>query len=176
MVRMTWRAAARRHPPRRKKEDGSPSFKLEYLSKANGLRLRGRAHDALSDVRATLRWRGSFASTTPSCLTLPWRTIRKTAWRQAPPASAHGAAFSACVGHVPGRAGLPGGDVAAGQLPTNKNELIAWTWRMTLPACHADVDDILACSPARQTCPGGRGAPAHHQEDHPPTTSWWWAM
>ena len=46
-----------------KKEDGSPSFKLEHLSKANGL-VHEAAHDALSDVRATMRWRGSFASTT----------------------------------------------------------------------------------------------------------------
>eukprot|EP01041_Mallomonas_annulata_P019835 gene19835-39350_t len=37
-----------------KKEDGvTPSFKLEHLSKANGL-LHEAAHDALSDVRATI--------------------------------------------------------------------------------------------------------------------------
>ncbi len=35
------------------KEDGSPSFKLEDLSKANGLD-HASAHDALSDVRATI--------------------------------------------------------------------------------------------------------------------------
>ncbi|MEG0558089.1 MAG: exodeoxyribonuclease I, partial [Comamonas sp.] len=35
------------------KEDGSPSFKLEDLARANGL-LHEQAHDALSDVRATI--------------------------------------------------------------------------------------------------------------------------
>jgi exodeoxyribonuclease-1 len=35
------------------KEDGSPSFKLEELTKANGID-HGRAHDALSDVIATI--------------------------------------------------------------------------------------------------------------------------
>jgi exodeoxyribonuclease-1 len=35
------------------KEDGSPSFKLEHLTKANGL-AHEAAHDALSDVRATI--------------------------------------------------------------------------------------------------------------------------
>lgn len=35
------------------KEDGTPSFKLEDLSRANGL-LHERAHDALSDVYATI--------------------------------------------------------------------------------------------------------------------------
>ncbi|MCU4674497.1 exodeoxyribonuclease I [Catenovulum sp. 2E275] len=35
------------------KEDGSPSFKLEDLSKANGL-AHENAHDAVSDVRATI--------------------------------------------------------------------------------------------------------------------------
>jgi exodeoxyribonuclease-1 len=34
-------------------EDGRPSFKLEHLSKANGL-VHEAAHDALSDVRATI--------------------------------------------------------------------------------------------------------------------------
>ena len=36
-----------------KKEDGKPSFKLEDLARANGL-LHEAAHDALSDVRATI--------------------------------------------------------------------------------------------------------------------------
>lgn len=35
------------------KEDGTPSFKLEDLARANGL-LHEQAHDALSDVRATI--------------------------------------------------------------------------------------------------------------------------
>ncbi|OPH14487.1 exonuclease I, partial [Azospirillum brasilense] len=35
-----------------RKEDGSPSLKLEHLSRANGL-VHEAAHDALSDVRAT---------------------------------------------------------------------------------------------------------------------------
>ena len=37
--------------PRR--EDGAPSFKLEHLAAANGLEQQ-RAHDAVSDVRATI--------------------------------------------------------------------------------------------------------------------------
>jgi exodeoxyribonuclease-1 len=36
-----------------KRDDGSPSFKLELLTKANGLE-HGNAHDALSDVYATI--------------------------------------------------------------------------------------------------------------------------
>ncbi len=52
MVRCTWalRPEGIEWPSR---EDGRPSFKLEHLSAANGL-LHETAHDALSDVRATI--------------------------------------------------------------------------------------------------------------------------
>ncbi len=36
------------------KEDGSPSFKLEDLTQANGIEHGAQAHDALADVRATI--------------------------------------------------------------------------------------------------------------------------
>ena len=37
----------------RRHDDGKPSFKLEHLARANGL-VHEAAHDALSDVRATI--------------------------------------------------------------------------------------------------------------------------
>jgi len=61
-----------------RKADGRPSFKLEDLARANGLQHEA-AHDALSDVRATDRaGPARFASTSPSCSTLPLGCTGKT--------------------------------------------------------------------------------------------------
>jgi exodeoxyribonuclease-1 len=46
------------------REDGAPSFKLEHLASANGTR-EGDAHEALSDVRATLGLARRFRASQP---------------------------------------------------------------------------------------------------------------
>jgi exodeoxyribonuclease-1 len=76
------------------------------------------------------RWRACCASTTPSCSTFALALHKKervAAELRLPTDVQNAAAVSARVGHVPGGARLPGGDVAARQrIPTNKNEIIAW--------------------------------------------------
>ena len=63
------------------KEDGKPSFKLEHLSKANGL-LHEAAHDALSDVRATIALARLIREKNPKLFDFAWRCTRRTAWRR----------------------------------------------------------------------------------------------
>jgi exodeoxyribonuclease-1 len=99
------------------KEDGKPSFKLEDLA-ANGL-VHEAAHDALSDVRATIALARLIRQHQPKlfdfCLALHKRTAWPTKWactwhRPAP-------ALPARIGHVPGGTRLSGAGLAAGHAP-----------------------------------------------------------
>jgi hypothetical protein len=102
-----------------RKAEGKPSFKLTDLTAANGL-VHEAAHDALSDVRATI------------ALARLIRTAQPQAVRLLPGPAQEGPRLprslgcrprhrrrgrSACLGHVPRRARLPGDDVAAGHAP-----------------------------------------------------------
>jgi exodeoxyribonuclease-1 len=106
------------------KEDGSPSFKLEHLSKANGL-LHEAAHDALSDVRATIGVARLIRNANPRlfdfCLSLHKkdRVSTEIGWPVARP-------FLHISGMFPADRGCIALMWPLGVHPTNKNELIAW--------------------------------------------------
>ncbi len=106
--------------------DGRPSFKLEHLAAANGL-LHEVAHDALSDVRATIALARLVRERQPRlwefCLKLRkkeavWQEIGPLADSRRPLLHVSGMypAERGCIGLVWPLAGHPG----------NKNELIVW--------------------------------------------------
>ncbi|HEU4459160.1 MAG TPA: exodeoxyribonuclease I [Methylibium sp.] len=109
-----------------KREDGHPSFKLEHLSAANGL-VHTAAHDALSDVRATIALARRIRQAQPRlwdfCLRL--RSKHEVA---AEFAAAERAATPLL--HVSGMYGAERGALALvwplAPHPTNKNEVIVW--------------------------------------------------
>jgi exodeoxyribonuclease-1 len=106
------------------REDGSPSFRLEHLSKANGL-LHEAAHDALSDVRATIGLARTIRNAQPRlfdfCLALHKkdRVTTEIGWPVARP-------FLHISGMFPSDRGCIALMWPLGVHPTNKNELIAW--------------------------------------------------
>ena len=123
-------------------DDGLPSFRLEKLSAANGL-LHEAAHDALSDVRATLALARLLRQAKPKlfdfCLSLRKkdRVAQElglpTTLRQAQPFL-----------HVSGMFGAARGNMALmwplAMHPSNKNELLAWD----LAADPAELADLKA--------------------------------
>ncbi len=103
-------------------EDGRPSFKLEHLSAANGL-AHEAAHDALSDVRATIALARLIRQRQPRLWEFCLRLRQKQAvWAE--------------IGtqrpflHLSGMYGVERGGLAVvyplAPHPTNKNELIVW--------------------------------------------------
>ena len=80
-----------------KHEDGRPSFKLEHLTKANGL-AHEAAHDALSDVRATIAMARLISNASRACGTSACACARKTRWC----ARWASATLPACFRHVRG--------------------------------------------------------------------------
>jgi exodeoxyribonuclease I len=103
-------------------EDGKPSFKLEHLTAANGL-AHAAAHDALSDVRATIALARLIKSQQPRL----WEFCLKLR-------SKHEVVREIGVGkpflHVSGMYGTERGCIAPvwplAPHPTNRNELIVW--------------------------------------------------
>ena len=110
------------------KEDGKPSFKLENLARANGL-LHEAAHDALSDVRATIALarliRGAQPRLFEFCLGLH-KKDRVAAELSLPTSPQNAKPFL----HVSGMFAPERGCLAImwplASHPTNKNELLAW--------------------------------------------------
>lgn len=112
-------------------EDGKPSFRLEHLSAANGL-AHEAAHDALSDVRATIALARLLKQAQPKLweFALQLRSKQRVAevlgW---PTSSAQAQPFL----HVSGMIGVEHGCLAImqplAQHPSNKNEVIAWDLR-----------------------------------------------
>ncbi|GAA5175186.1 exodeoxyribonuclease I [Niveibacterium umoris] len=105
-------------------EDGRPSFKLEHLTAANGL-AHEAAHDALSDVRATIALARLIRGLQPRL----WEFCLKLRKKDAVLAEidlAHPRPFL----HVSGMFGPERGCIAVvwplGPHPTNKNEIIVW--------------------------------------------------
>ena len=104
-------------------EDGRPSFKLEHLSKANGL-VHEAAHDAVSDVRATIALARLIRNAQPRlfdfCLALRKKDRVVAEIGDAPRP----------LLHISGMYGVERGCMAVvwplGGHPTNKNELIVW--------------------------------------------------
>lgn len=103
-------------------EDGRPSFKLEHLSAANGL-AHEAAHDALSDVRATVALARLIRSRQPKLWDFCLKLRRKEAVIDE-------LGVGRPVLHVSGMYGVERGGLALvwplAPHPTNKNEVIVW--------------------------------------------------
>ncbi|MGH6648172.1 exodeoxyribonuclease I [Aquabacterium sp.] len=105
-----------------KHDDGRPSFKLEHLTKANGL-AHEAAHDALSDVRATIALARLIQQKQPRLFDFCLKLRKKDA-------------VLAEIGvgrpflHISGHYGVERGGLAIvwplAPHPSNKNELIVW--------------------------------------------------
>ena len=103
-------------------EDGRPSFKLEHLSAANGL-LHDAAHDALSDVRATIALARLIKQRQPRLWDFCLQLRKKDAvWEQI--------GSQRPFVHLSGMYPIERGSLAVvwplGPHPTNRNELIVW--------------------------------------------------
>ena len=110
------------------KEDGTHSFKLEDLTRANGL-AHEAAHDALSDVRATIALARLVRQHQPKLFDFALALHKKdrvAAELHLPATAAHARPFL----HVSGMFGAERGCLAVmwplASHPTNKNEIIAW--------------------------------------------------
>ena len=111
-----------------KKEDGSPSFKLEDLARANGL-LHDAAHDALSDVRATIALARLVRDHQPKLFDFAFGLHRKdkVAAELGLPSTAQTAKpFLHVSGMFPADRGCLAVMWPLAQHPSNKNEILAW--------------------------------------------------
>ena len=107
-------------------DDGRPSFKLEHLTAANGL-AHAAAHDALSDVRATIALARLIKARQPKLWDFCLRLRRKDAVQQEMDnAQRAGQPFL----HISGMYGTERGCMALvwplAPHPKNKNEVIVW--------------------------------------------------
>ncbi|MDH5541214.1 MAG: exodeoxyribonuclease I, partial [Rhizobacter sp.] len=107
-------------------EPGRPSFKLEHLTQANGL-AHEAAHDALSDVRATIALARLIKQRQPKLWDFCLRLRKKDAvLSEMALAQEQGLPFL----HVSGRYGVEHGCIAIvwplSPHPVNKNEVIVW--------------------------------------------------
>ena len=106
--------------------DGRPSFKLEHLTRANGL-AHESAHDALSDVRATIALARLVKLRQPRLWDFCLRLRKKDAvLQEMEKAQRHGRPFL----HISGMYGVERGCMALvwplAPHPTNKSEVIVW--------------------------------------------------
>ena len=110
------------------KEDGSPSFKLEDLARANGL-AHDQAHDALSDVRATIALARLIRDRQPKLFEFAFglRKKDKVLHEMGLPAEQIDARpFLHVSGMIPPQRGCIAVMWPLAQHPTNKNEMICW--------------------------------------------------
>jgi exodeoxyribonuclease I len=106
--------------------DGRVSFKLEHLTQANGL-AHAAAHDALSDVRATIALARLLRSQQPRLFDFCLKLRRKEAvWQEIGPLGAGGRPCLHISGMYPAERGCLGLVWPLASHPTNKNELIVW--------------------------------------------------
>jgi exodeoxyribonuclease-1 len=111
-----------------KKEDGSQSFKLEDLARANGL-LHEAAHDALSDVRATIALARLIRTRQPKLFDFALGLHKKdrVAGELGLPAMRETARpFLHVSGMFPAERGCLAVMWPLASHPSNKNELLAW--------------------------------------------------
>ncbi|ABM37245.1 exodeoxyribonuclease I [Polaromonas naphthalenivorans] len=110
------------------KEDGKPSFKLEDLARANGL-LHETAHDALSDVRATIALARLVRTAQPRlfdfCLGLH-KKARVSAELGLPATARMARPFLHVSGMFPAERGCLAVMFPLATHPANKNEVLAW--------------------------------------------------
>jgi exodeoxyribonuclease-1 len=110
------------------KEDGSPSFKLEDLARANGL-LHEQAHDALSDVRATIALARLIREKQPRLFDFAFGLHKKDgALREMglPATQEHARPFLHVTGMISPARGCLAVMWPLATHPTNKNEVICW--------------------------------------------------
>ena len=127
VVRMTYalRPAGIQWP---RNETGQPSFKLENLSKANGL-LHEAAHDALSDVRATIGLARLIRQHNPKLFDFALSLHKKDrviAEMKLPASLDEARPFLHVSGMFPADRGCLAVMIPLVQHPTNKNEVLAW--------------------------------------------------
>ena len=111
--------------------DGKPSFKLEHLSAANGL-VHEAAHDALSDVHATIALARLLRAKQPRLFefALSLRRKDRVAAELGLPATQQTAQpFLHVSGMVPAERGCLALMWPLASHPTNRNELLAWDLR-----------------------------------------------
>lgn len=111
-----------------KKPDGRPSFKLEHLTHANGL-AHESAHDALSDVRATIALARLIRQQQPRLFDFAFGLHRKervAAELGLPAAPGQVRPFLHVSGMFPPERGCLGVLWPLASHPVNKNELLAW--------------------------------------------------
>ena len=105
-----------------KHDDGRVSFRLEQLTQANGL-AHEAAHDALSDVRATIALARLIRSQQPKLFDFCLKLRKKDAvWQEI----GAGRPFLHVSGMFPAERGCLGLVWPLAQHPSNKNELIVW--------------------------------------------------
>jgi exodeoxyribonuclease-1 len=110
------------------REDGKPSFRLEHLAQANGL-LHEAAHDALSDVRATIALARLIRDKQPKlfdfCLALHKKDkVASEMGMQLAPALRQ--PFLHVSGMFPAERGCIGLVWPLATHPSNKNEVLVW--------------------------------------------------
>lgn len=110
-----------------RKEDGSPSFRLEELSKANGLE-HTQAHDALSDVRATIGMAQLIKRVQPKLFAWALQCRDKTFVKSQIPVLRH-QPFVHVSGMIPASQGCITVLVPLDFHPTNKNEILCFDLR-----------------------------------------------
>ena len=109
-----------------KHDDGRPSFKLEHLSRANGL-AHEAAHDALSDVRATIAVARLIKSRQPKLWDFCLRLRKKDeVVKEMALAQGQGLPFLHISGMYPVERGCMALVWPLSPHPTNKNEVIVW--------------------------------------------------
>jgi len=114
-----------------KKEDGSASFKLEDLARINGL-WHEKAHDALSDVQATIALARLIQQAQPKLFEFALGLHRKDrvlAELGLPAVAAQARPFLHVSGMIPAERGCITVMWPLAQHPVNKNEIIAWDLR-----------------------------------------------
>jgi len=110
------------------KEDGTPSFRLEDLARANGL-LHEQAHDALSDVRATIALARLIREKQPRLFDFAFGLHKKDgALREMglPATQEHARPFLHVTGMISPARGCLGVMWPLATHPSNKNEVICW--------------------------------------------------
>ncbi len=111
--------------------EGKPSFKLEELSAANGLE-HSQAHDALSDVRATIALARLVKNAQPKLWEFALQLRQKNRvieLLRLPCELAQAQPFLHISGMIAPEHGCTAVMMPLAQHPTNKNEIIAWDLR-----------------------------------------------
>ena len=121
-----------------KKEDGSPSFKLEELTKANGI-AHEAAHDAMSDVLATIAVAKLIREKQPKLYDFVLNNKDKHSARQLLDVAGIKPVFH-ISGKYPARRGSCALVAPLAEHPTNKNEVLVYDLR-------EDPSELIAATP-----------------------------